>query len=112
MAIVETDLPLADILIETGYGIVAMNNALAPNNVGATEATVDMTFMAGLSRGHTYNRANHTTGANFTFWLIGGGGVASYTRTELSLYSRYSENIRIRIAVKFGPLAEIADVES
>ena len=31
----ELQLPLADVLIETGRGIVAMNDALGPNNVGA-----------------------------------------------------------------------------
>lgn len=107
MAIVETDLPLADILIETGYGIAAMNKALAPNNVGATEANVEMTFMASLSRGFSYNRSHTDVGASFTFWLIGGGGSASYTRTELSLYSRYSESIRLRVGVKFEPVANI-----
>ena len=108
MAIVETNLPLADILVETGEGIVAMNNALAPNGVGATEANVDLTFMASLQRGFDYSRTNKSGGASFTFWLIGGGGSTSYTRTELHLYSRYSETIRIRVGVKFEPLASIA----
>jgi hypothetical protein len=107
MAIVETNLPLADILIETGEGIVAMNNALAPNGVGATEASVELTFMASLQRGFDYSRTNHSGGAVFTFWLIGGAGAATYTRTELHIYNRYSENIRIRINVKFEPLANI-----
>jgi hypothetical protein len=105
--IVQTDLPLADILIETGYGIVAMNNALAANNVGATEANVKIVFMAGLSRGHTYDRTHVNAGAVFSFWLIGGAGAASYTKTELHLYNRYSENIRIEVDIKFEPLAEV-----
>ncbi len=108
MAIVETNLPLADILIETGEGIVAMNNALAPNGVGATEADVSIRFMASLQRGFEYSRANHSGGAVFTFWLIGGAGAASYTRTELHVYNRYSENIRMDIHVKFEPLANIS----
>ena len=107
MAIVETNLPLADILIETAYGVVAMNSALAPNGIGATEADVSIRFMASLQRGHNYSRADHSAGASFTFWLIGGGGSASYSRTELHSYSRYMENIRMDIHVKFEPLASI-----
>ena len=72
-----------------------MNNALAPNGVGATEASVELTFMASLQRGFDYSRTNHSGGAVFTFWLIGGAGAATYTRTELHIYNRYSENIRI-----------------
>lgn len=108
MAIVETDLPLADILIETAYGIVAMNSALGSNGVGATEADVSIRFMASLSRGHTYDATHTTKGATFSFWLIGGGASGSYSRTELHSYSRYMENIRMDIHVKFEPLADIA----
>jgi hypothetical protein len=108
MAIVETNLPLADILIETGFGIVAMNAALAPNGVGATHATVGIRFMASLQRGFDYSRTNHSGGAVFTFWLIGGAGAASYTRTDLHVYNQYSENIRIDISITFEPLPEVA----
>lgn len=107
MAIVETNLPLADILIETGEGIVAMNNALAPNGVGATDARVKIVFMASLQRGFNYSRTNHSGGAVFTFWLIGGAGAATYTRTELEIYNRYTENIRIEIDIRFQALANI-----
>jgi len=103
--IVETNLPLADILIETGMGIVAMNDALEPNNVGATEANVKIVFMASLQRGFDYKRTNKKGGAAFTFWLIGGAGVATYTKTELHIYNKYSQNIRIEIDVKFETLA-------
>ena len=108
MSIVETNLPLADILVETGMGIVAMNAALEPNNVGATEADVSINFMASLQRGFNYSRTNKSGGAVFTFWLIGGAGAASYTKTELHLYSQYCQYINIRIGVKFRPLANVA----
>lgn len=107
MPIVELDIPLADVLIETGEGIVAMNNALAPNGVGATKAEVGINFMASLSRGFDYKRTNHSGGAVFTFWLIGGAGAASYTRTELHLYHRYTQSIKININITFEPLANI-----
>ncbi len=108
MPIVETDLPLADILIETGEGIVAMNDALAPNGVGATRATVAINFMASLSRGFDYSRQNHRGGAIFTFWLIGGAGAATYTRTDLHAYHSYSETINIKIDVTFEPRPSVA----
>lgn len=106
MAIKEMEIPLQDVLVETGEGIVAMNDALAPNGVGATRASVRLNFMASLSRGHDYSRTNHSGGASFSFWLIGGAGAASYTRTELHAYSRYHERINIRIDVTFEPLPE------
>lgn len=106
MAIQELDIPLQDVLVETGEGIIAMNNALEPNGVGATEASVSMNFMASLSRGHDYKRTDHSGGAAFTFWLLGGAGAGSYTRTELHAWNNYHENIRINIDITFEPLPE------
>jgi len=107
MAIVELDIPLADVLTETGMGIVAMNDALAPNNVGATEADVSISFMASLSRGFDYSRVNHKGGAVFTFWLIGGAGAATYTKTELHIYYQYTQTINITINIKFRSLVNV-----
>lgn len=106
MAIKELDIPLQDVFVETGEGIVAMNDALKPNGVGATKSSVSINFMASLSRGHSYSRENHSGGAVFTFWLIGGAGAASYNRTELHAYSRYHEQININIDITFEPLPE------
>jgi hypothetical protein len=106
MAIKEQEIPLADVLIETGMGIVAMNDALAENGVGATQASVKINFMASLSRGFDYKRENHSGGGAFTFWLIGGAGVGSYTRTELHQYSNYHEEINIEIDITFEPLPD------
>lgn len=106
MAIKELDIPLQDVLVETGEGIIAMNDALEPNGVGATQASVKINFMASLSRGHDYKRTNHSGGAAFTFWLIGGAGAASYTRTELHAYSKYHEQINIEVDITFEPLPE------
>ncbi|MEF8852727.1 MAG: hypothetical protein V5A28_09960 [Haloarculaceae archaeon] len=108
MTIKEMEIPLQDVLEETAWGIENMNTALEQDdaNLSATEASVNMKFMASLSRGHTYTRENHTAGGAFTFWLIGGAGGGSYTKTELRTYSNYSEQISIEIDVTFEPLAE------
>lgn len=108
MTIQELNIPLQDVLEETAWGIANMNTALENDdaNLSATEASVNINFMASMSRGHDYTRTNHSGGAVFTFWLIGGAGAASYTKTELRTYSRYSEQIKIEIDVTFEPLAE------
>lgn len=108
MAIQELDIPLQDVLEETAWGIENMNRALENDdaNLSATEASVNINFMASLSRSHEYTRTNHSGGAAFTFWLIGGAGAASYTKTELRTYARYSEHINIEIDVTFESIAE------
>ncbi len=107
MAIVQTSMPLADILIETGIGISAMNNALATNNVGATSAEVAIKFCASLDTGFDYKSHNHSAGGAFTFWLIGGAAAGWYRNTELHLYRQYSESITISVNIHFEPLPDI-----
>lgn len=111
MTIKEMEIPLQDVLEETAWGIENMNRALERDdaNLSATEASVNMNFMASLSRGHNYTRESHSAGGAFTFWLIGGAGAGSYTKTELRTYYQYSERINIEIDVKFEPLAEDID---
>jgi len=101
MAIVQTNLPLADILIETGIGIRAMNNALAVNNVGATNADVAITFCASLQEGFNYADHSHSAGGAFTFWFIGGAAAGWYRNTELEIYRKYTESICIRVSIHF-----------
>jgi hypothetical protein len=107
MAIVQTNLPLADILIETGLGIRAMNNALAANNVGATSADVSINFVASLQEGFNYSDHTHAAGGAFTFWLIGGAGAGFYRNTELNIYRRYAEEITISVTVHFEVLPTV-----
>jgi hypothetical protein len=108
MAIKQLDVPLADVLIETGLGIRAMNSALAPNNVGATSASVRIRFCATLSEGYDY--ASHTSekGARFSFLFITGSG-SGYSRSrDLHLYHRYTEQIFIEVNVEFQELPAIS----
>jgi len=107
MAIVQTNLPLADILIETGIGIRAMNSALAANNVGATSADVAIKFCASLQQGFDYAQHNHAAGGAFTFWFIGGAGGGWYQNTELHLYRRYAEYMSITVNVHFEVLPTV-----
>jgi hypothetical protein len=107
MAIKQMNVPLADVLIETGIGIVAMNNALAVNNVGATRATVKLLFVASLQDGFDYQSHTHSAGGAFTFWFIGGAGAGWYRNTELHIYRSYAEYIRIEVEVNFEVLPEI-----
>ena len=107
MALMQTNLPLADILIETGIGIYAMNKALETNNVGATSADVAIRFCASLQEGFDYKSHTHTAGGAFTFWFIGGAGAGWYRNTELHLYRNYSEYISISVNVHFEALPAV-----
>jgi hypothetical protein len=108
MAIVQTHLPLADILIETGIGIHAMNSALAANHVGATNADVAIRFCASLREGFDYSQHNHSAGGVFTFWFIGGAGAGWYNNTELNIYRNYAEYISITVNVHFEVLPVVS----
>jgi hypothetical protein len=107
MAIQELNVPLADVLIETGLGITAMNNALAVNNVGATSASVKLLFVASLQAGFDYTNHTHAAGGFFTFWLLGGAGAGFYRNTELHIYRQYAEYIRIEVQVNFEVLPTV-----
>lgn len=107
MAIVQTNLPLADILIETGIGIKAMNEALETNNVGATSANVAIKFCASLQQGFDYASHTHTAGGAFTFWFIGGAATGWYRNTELHLYRRYAEYMAITVDIHFEVLPAV-----
>ena len=101
MAIMQMNVPLADVLIETGIGIRYMNNALAANNVGATSASVKFMFVASFQEGFSYSEHNHDSGGSFTFWFIGGGASGWSKNTELHLYRKYAEYIRMEVEVNF-----------
>lgn len=107
MAIKQMNVPLADVLIETGLGILAMNTALAANNVGATSANVKFLFVASFQDGFDYSVHSHSAGGAFTFWFIGGAGSGWYKNTELHLYRSYAEYIRMEVQVNFEILPEI-----
>jgi len=108
MAIVQMHVPLADVLIETGLGIHAMNTALAANNVGATSASVKFLFVASFQEGFDYSVHNHAAGGAFTFWFIGGAAAGYYRNTELHIYRQYAEYIRMEVQVNFEILPTIA----
>ena len=108
MALVQTNLPLADILIETAWGIKYMNAALEANNVGATSADVAVKFCASLQQGFDYQDHSHTAGGAFTFWFIGGAAAGWYRNTELHLYRRYAEYMSITVDVHFEVLPTTA----
>jgi hypothetical protein len=108
MPIMQMNVPLADVLIETGIGIYAMNTALAPNNVGATSASVKIRFVASLQAGFDYQDHTHAAGGAFTFWFIGGAAAGWYRNTELHLYRRYAEYISIEVNVNFEMLPAVA----
>ena len=107
MPIQQMNVPLADVLIETGIGIHAMNNALAPNNIGATSASVKIRFAASLQSGFDYSDHTHTAGGSFSFWLIGGAAAGWYRNTELHIYRRYAEHIYIEVNVNFEALPSV-----
>ncbi|MCL4251519.1 MAG: hypothetical protein KJ065_25430 [Anaerolineae bacterium] len=107
MAIVQMNVPLADVLIETGLGIHHMNTALAANNVGATSATVKFLFVASFQEGFDYKDHSHSAGGAFTFWFIGGAAAGWYRNTELHLYRNYAEYIRMEVEVNFELLPAV-----
>ncbi|MBA7485772.1 hypothetical protein ES707_21323 [subsurface metagenome] len=107
MALVQTNLPLADILIEAGIGIWTMNTVLADNNVGATSANVAIKFCASLQEGFNYSNHSGSAGASFSFWFIGGGASGWYQSTELHLYRRYAEYMSITVDVHFEVLPTV-----
>jgi len=113
--IVQMQVPLADVLTETAAGIVEMNNALKSNRVGATEATVDLTFMASLSSGYEYRRENHfaSGAAEFSFWVFTAStsGWGSYSSSAFQAYAHFAESIRLRVVIKFEQIPEITAAE-
>ena len=108
MSIVQMNVPLSDVLVETGRGIVAMNNALAPNNVGATSASVKFMFVASFQEGFDYSSHTHAAGGAFTFWFIGGAAAGWYRNTELHIYRKYAEYIRMEVEINFEMLPTVA----
>jgi hypothetical protein len=107
MAIMQMNVPLADVLIETGIGIHYMNTYLAANNVGATSASVKFLFVASFQEGFVYDSHTHEAGGAFTFWFIGGAGAGWYRNTELHMYRNYAEYIRMEVEVNFELLPEV-----
>ena len=107
MAIKQMNVPLADVLIETGLGIHVMNNALSANNVGATSATVKFLFVASFAEGFDYVNHTNEKGCSFSFWFIGGGASGWSRSTELHMYRRYAEYIRMEVEVNFELLPAV-----
>ena len=106
----ELDVPLADVLIETGIGVAYMNHYLGENNVGATSASVKIRFVASMTEGHDYtNHVRTSSGAKFRFLFFGGGGTKTQRSTSYHQYHRYAEHIFIEVNVNFEQLPDVTE---
>lgn len=108
MALVQMDVPLADVLIETGIGIRAMNYALGENNVGATSASVKIRFVASFVEGNSFSSHNYSSkGAKLRFLFFGGASTKHQRTTDYYSYRRLSEHIFIDVSVNFETLPDV-----
>ena len=101
MPIVQMNVPLADVLIESAIGFGYMNNRLRSSGVQSTKVEVAIKFVASMQAGFDYESHTHTAGGAFSFWILGGAAAGWYTNTELHLYRHYAEYISMEIKATF-----------